>query len=72
MGVILQSTITSHKCGHVAEETMLTGASQLYYECKGCVELLKPLQGDSSVFCCFGSVPCPPGRQKRLLQLRLL
>lgn len=48
MGVILQSIITCPKCGHVVEETMPTDACQWYYECKGCEELLEPLQGD----CC--------------------
>lgn len=60
MSVTLQSMITCPKCGHVAEETMPTDACQWYYECKGCGELLKPLQGDCCVFCSYGSVPCPP------------
>jgi len=60
MGVVLQSTITCPKCGHVAAEAMPTDACQWYYECKGCGELLKPLQGDCCVFCSYGTVPCPP------------
>ena len=60
MTVILQSTITCPKCGHVADETMPTDACQWYYECRGCGELLKPLEGDCCVFCSYGSVPCPP------------
>ena len=60
MGVILQSTITCPKYGHTADETMPTDACQWYYECKGCGELLKPLQGDCCVFCSYGTVPCPP------------
>ena len=60
MGVVLQSTTTCPKCGHVAEEAMPTDACQWDYECKGCGELLKPLQGDCCVFCSYGTVPCPP------------
>ena len=60
MRVILQSTITCPHCGHIAEETMPTYACQWYYECKGCGELLKPLEGDCCVFCSYGSVSCPP------------
>jgi len=60
MTVILQSTITCPECGYVAEEIMPTDACQWYYECKGCGELLKPLEGDCCVFCSYGSVPCPP------------
>jgi uncharacterized membrane protein YfcA len=32
----------------------------LFYDCKGCGERLKPLEGDCCVFCSYGSVRCPP------------
>lgn len=60
MPITLHSSITCPKCGHVAEEVMPTDACQWYYECKGCGELLRPLQGDCCVFCSYGTVPCPP------------
>jgi len=59
MTIILQSTITCSKYGHIAEETMPTDACQWYYECRGCGQLLRPLPGDCCVFCSYGTVPCP-------------
>ena len=56
MTVILQSTITCPKCGHVADETMPTDACQWYYECKGCGELVKPLEGKTA--CCSAGSGC--------------
>jgi hypothetical protein len=35
-------------------------ACQIFYDCKGCGERLKPKPGDCCVFCSYGSVPCPP------------
>ncbi len=58
--VIEQSTITCPKCGHCEREAMPTDACQFFYDCKGCGELLRPLQGDCCVFCSYGDVACPP------------
>jgi hypothetical protein len=54
-----QSTLTCPKCSFQAVETMPTDACQFLDDCKGCGERLKPLAGDCSVFCSYGSVPCP-------------
>ena len=43
----LQSTITCPECGHTETETMPTDACQFFYDCKGCGELLKPLDGSN-------------------------
>ncbi|MEK9678394.1 MAG: GDCCVxC domain-containing (seleno)protein [Rhodospirillaceae bacterium] len=49
--VVLKSEITCPKCGHVEIENMPTDACQWFYGCKGCGEVLKPLEGDCCVFC---------------------
>ncbi len=54
------STLTCPRCEHVEKEQMPTDACQFFYECKGCGELLRPLQSDCCVFCSYGDVPCPP------------
>jgi len=60
IAVELKSTITCPSCGHVETETMPTDACQFFYDCKGCGELLKPLEGDCCVYCSYADVPCPP------------
>lgn len=57
------STLTCPKCGHAEKEEMPTNACQFYYDCNGCGELLRPLQGDCCVFCSYGDVTCPPIQQ---------
>ncbi|MGB9053663.1 MAG: GDCCVxC domain-containing (seleno)protein [Pseudolabrys sp.] len=47
------------KCGHQATESMPTDACQLFYDCKGCGQRLRPKSGDCCVFCSYGSGPCP-------------
>src|SRR3954464_4813717 len=59
----LKSTLTCPACQHQAVETMPTDACRFFYDCKGCGTRLKPLAGDSCVFCSFVSVPCPPIQQ---------
>jgi len=56
----LQSTLTCSKCGHKKIETMPTEACWYYYDCEGCGELLKPMNGHCCVFCSYGTVACPP------------
>ncbi|MGO9768420.1 MAG: GDCCVxC domain-containing (seleno)protein [Roseiarcus sp.] len=56
----LESTLTCPKCGYQAVEIMPTDACRVFYECKGCGAVLKPLPGDCCVFCSYGSAPCPP------------
>jgi len=58
--VILESTLTCPRCGHVKTETMPTDACQWFYECEQCHTVLKPKPGDCCVYCSYGSVPCPP------------
>ena len=57
--MIQQSIITCPHCCHQAVEQMPTDACQFFYLCKGCGQMLKPLQGHCCVFCSYGSVPCP-------------
>lgn len=63
--VILTSVLTCPHCGTQEEEPMPTDACQVFYECKACGALLRPLQGDCCVFCSYGSVPCPPIQASR-------
>lgn len=58
-----QSTLTCPKCGHAEKEEMPTEACQFFYDCKGCGQLLRPLEGDCCVFCSYGDVACPPIQQ---------
>ena len=58
--VILDSVLTCPHCGHSKLETMPTDACQFFYECVGCITLLRPKAGDCCVFGSFGSVKCPP------------
>lgn len=61
----LKSTLTCPKCDFQAVEIMPTDACQIFYECKRCGALLKPLAGDCCVFCSYGSAPCPPVQEAR-------
>ncbi len=61
----LESTLTCPKCGCQAVEIMPTDACRVFYECKGCGAVLKPLPGDCCVFCSYGSAPCPPIQEAR-------
>lgn len=58
--IVLKSEITCPDCGHVETETMPTDACQWFYDCTGCVVVLKPKPGDCCVFCSYGTVACPP------------
>ncbi|MGC1523610.1 MAG: GDCCVxC domain-containing (seleno)protein [Steroidobacteraceae bacterium] len=58
--MMLNSTITCPACGHAQLETMPTDACQYFYECTGCLVLLRPKPGHCCVFCSYGTVPCPP------------
>jgi hypothetical protein len=55
--VVLESVLT-------ARETMPMDACQYFYECRSCKSLLRPKPGDCCVFCCFGSVKCPPVQER--------
>ena len=65
MEVELQSTLTCPHCGKQSVDTMPTDACCFYFECAGCSEILKPLEGDCCVYCSYGSVPCPPIQQDK-------
>jgi hypothetical protein len=58
--VVLESTIHCPVCGMNTTERMLTDTCQFYYECPACKTLLYPKPGDCCVFCCYGTVKCPP------------
>jgi hypothetical protein len=61
----LLCVITCPICGHKALESMPTDACQYLYDCKRCSYQMKPIRGQCCVFCCYGSVPCPPVQDKR-------
>ncbi len=56
----LYSEITCPTCDHKSVETMPTDSCQWFYQCKGCKEILKPINDDCCVYCSYGTVPCPP------------
>lgn len=64
--IIADSELTCPECGYKSMETMPVDNCQIYYECKGCGALLKPLQGDCCVFCSYGTVLCPPIQQAQM------
>ena len=63
--VKLQSIITCPNCGHRKEETMPTDSCQYFYECEKCKTVLTPKQGDCSVYCSNGTVPCHPVQKNK-------
>lgn len=54
------STITCPGCDYSELVEMPVDACQYFYDCKGCGSRLRPKPGDCCVFCCYGTVPCPP------------
>lgn len=56
----LISVITCPRCGNKVQETMPEDSCVYFYECPGCGEVIKPVNGDCCVFCSYGTVPCPP------------
>ena len=58
--IVLESTITCPKCGHVETETMPTDACQWFYDCKDCKAVLESLPGDHCIYCSYATIPCPP------------
>jgi hypothetical protein len=63
--MILQSVITCPHCGTATQEPMPTDACRFFYECTRCGAELPPKVGKCCVFCCYGSVPCPPVQRVR-------
>lgn len=57
------STVTCPECGYRSKEAMPTDACQFYYECQGCLTMLRPKAGDCCVYCSYGDVQCPPMQQ---------
>ncbi len=53
------SRITCPECGEKSVETMPEHHFVIFYECKSCGAILKPVKGDCCVFCSYGTVPCP-------------
>ncbi len=58
--IIAISKIRCPQCGHEEGEIMPTDACQYFYDCKGCGELLKPMQDNCCVYCSYGTVAYPP------------
>ncbi len=63
--VILESTITCPNCSAESRGTMPVDACVHFYTCPGCMEVLKPENGDCCVYCSFGTVACPPKQAGR-------
>jgi hypothetical protein len=59
----LRSTITCPECGFSKEEEMPTNSCQYIYECTNCGAVLKPKPGSCCVFCCYGTLKCPPEQE---------
>jgi len=59
MAIVLQSTIMCPVCGHAETETMPEDSCVIFYECRQCGTMLRPLQGEDCVFCSFGTERCP-------------
>jgi hypothetical protein len=57
--------LTCPNCGHAKTEIMPTDACQWFYECEGCLAILRPKAGDCCVYCSYGTVPCPPIQVQR-------
>lgn len=56
----LSSTITCPECRNKTEEIMKEDSCLIYYECRICNAVLRPLSGDCCIFCSYGNIPCPP------------
>ncbi|HJZ32754.1 MAG TPA: GDCCVxC domain-containing (seleno)protein [Hyphomicrobiaceae bacterium] len=61
----LQSVICCPMCGHRAVEIMPTDTCQIAYDCKHCGYRMKAIKGRCCVYCCYGTVPCPPAQRAR-------
>ena len=48
------------ECQTASIVTMPTDACLYFWECPGCLTVLRPKPGDCCVFCSYGSVCCPP------------
>lgn len=55
-----ESTLTCPHCGYKKAERHAQDYCQIFYECEGCGEVLRPRKGHFCVFCTYGTVPCPP------------
>ena len=56
---IRQSTVTCPRCRHREAVEMAEDACRYFYRCPGCGTTVRPLPGDCSVFCSYGTTPCP-------------
>jgi hypothetical protein len=56
----LNSTITCPQCSGQTKQAMPTDACLFFFDCPACGERLKPVVGDSCIFCSYGDVKCPP------------
>ena len=65
MEIQLKSEIVCPDCGHKKVEDMPTNACQFFYECEKCKTILKPIKAYCSVYCSYGTVPCPPIQENK-------
>jgi len=63
--MVLLSVITGPVCNYGATEIMPTDDCQYIYDGKCCGYRMMPTKGKCCVFCCYGSVPCPPVQDER-------
>jgi hypothetical protein len=55
-----RATMTCPLCGHSETETVTKLPCLHFYDCRGCVSVLKPKGVDSRVFCSHSDKQCPP------------
>ena len=58
--------LTCPKCQAIQSVKMPEDASQHFYKCQKCGEMLKPKEGDCCVFCSYADVKCPPKQKDRI------
>jgi len=59
------STLTCPSCGARTRERMPEDRCVIAYPCPRCGHLMRPLVGDSCVFCSYGTVKCPSQQSRK-------
>ncbi len=55
-----EATVTCPACGYSSKEKMPSDSCLVFYKCKKCGFVMKPLQGDCCIFCSYADKKCPP------------
>jgi hypothetical protein len=70
--VRVEATITCPLCGFQKAESVPTDACHFFYQCEGCDQILRPLEGHCCVFCSYADKSCPPCQADAVLKQELL